>query len=519
MGLRKRFLIAGAAAAAACLLAGVIGCTQAEEPTPDPEEVTQYAPEVRRMANGKLVQLTPVDSRSDAYYFQQRDFVPYNTYWIDADNRGCKSCHDDLKAVLDESPYQHAGIGTGVDTEWTIDTCLGCHNGLPEGYFTEEGTFPTVMHAIHQDKAECFQCHDISEDWYTGEDGMAMWDSVKHAKMRGIVWLTEEYLPEEFTYTQEYVTDAETLFDLGAQSTYLDFMRTDNEAEDAPLDQAMFDEWVISVDGDAVTTPKSWTLAELKEVAPMVTQLVTFNCTIGPANSGAIGQLEVTGVPVSWIFDQAGATEEAVWCQGMAGDYYGAYYTNDYQWAYQYGILALEFNGEPISWANGYPCVYVLPGFTSGYFVKEVSSFTVGTYETMPPAYVSDDLDERTASLYEMLYEPDFGYFDLEEGQIIRTGEPFTITGYSDYNGPYGGGAITSVSFSMDYGYTWKTFEIADADPNQWLVWSYTFTPPMDGAYCLLVKCACDDGFESWSYADKMVVARSDVDELEAMIP
>ena len=46
-----------------------------------------YAPEIRTLASGVKVQRTPSEYKIDGWMWQS-DTISYNTYWLDADNRG-----------------------------------------------------------------------------------------------------------------------------------------------------------------------------------------------------------------------------------------------------------------------------------------------------------------------------------------------------------------------------------------------------------------------------------------------
>ena len=67
-----------------------------------------YAPEIRTMPDGTMVQRTPTEYAVDPAAWQiTGNSNSYNTYWLDADNRGCESCHPDLNATLQEMEYLH----------------------------------------------------------------------------------------------------------------------------------------------------------------------------------------------------------------------------------------------------------------------------------------------------------------------------------------------------------------------------------------------------------------------------
>ena len=68
-----------------------------------------YAPEILEYPNGQLVQRTPTEYECP-HWMQQSWTISYNTFYLDADNRGCGSCHVDLNSMIEQMDYKHAVI-------------------------------------------------------------------------------------------------------------------------------------------------------------------------------------------------------------------------------------------------------------------------------------------------------------------------------------------------------------------------------------------------------------------------
>lgn len=82
-------------------------------------------------------------------------------------------------------------------------------------------------------------------------------------------------------------------------------------------------------------------------------------------------------------------------------------------------------------------------------------------------------------------------------------GKPVTISGYAqDFSG-----AVARVCFSGDGGATWTAYEVVGADPNRNVNWSFSFVPPEEGAYELLVRAERADGSATPEPARVHVVA------------
>ena len=57
----------------------------------------------------------------------QTDDTVYNTYVLKADERGCATCHTDLREVLNGLPTRHMDINLVGDSELTVTNCVTCH--------------------------------------------------------------------------------------------------------------------------------------------------------------------------------------------------------------------------------------------------------------------------------------------------------------------------------------------------------------------------------------------------------
>lgn len=103
------------------------------------DEWAAYLPKVVTKEDGTRVQKTPFGTMTDGY-FMPKGWNLYNTYALNADNRGCSSCHDldeTLMATLDHWVY----CGKYDNEPMRYDDCFGCHEayggslqGLPELY-------------------------------------------------------------------------------------------------------------------------------------------------------------------------------------------------------------------------------------------------------------------------------------------------------------------------------------------------------------------------------------------------
>ena len=237
----------------------------------------EYAPEIRTLEDGTRVQRTPTEYQGYHWSRPYTNGMSYNTVWLDADNRGCNACHEDLKDTLAGMPYQHLTVYNPALDNWiTVDQCMLCHSD-DDGY--EMGT---LMHAVHYGErnnenfekrgGECQSCHNMTENG----KGFELWDQVKYDHMDGII--KEENVEGEFTFNQTETNTMDEMF------TY-DWIHSDYDhllsimgkyGEDLPLPQEMIDNWEINISGlvnQPYTAKLSDLIAEAEADGAVVTKL------------------------------------------------------------------------------------------------------------------------------------------------------------------------------------------------------------------------------------------------------
>ena len=447
-----------------------------------------HAPTVRTLPNGVQIQRVPDEwANPGGGAWLAGDTLSYNTNILDADNRGCGACHTDLAALLNNSVYEHLDFHNDLNIELTVDQCLFCHGtGISKYYYTESFGFGTMIHGIHYGKdsafstmgGNCMTCHNATEDGM----GLTLFDNVKHSLYRGIVDYSE--FEADFTYTQDRITESlDDMFYVDWMYGQDDYRRYGAEWDDLPLDEELFNTWEFTVDGE-VENPTTFNLAELIETAPVVTRKMTQNCIVNPTGGSLIYSAEVTGIPLSWIFEQVGLKEDSVFMKvgtdGFEMSFPITYANNDA------AMLAYELNGQRLSWALGYPLLAWFSGLPSSNDVKSVKYITVtneipANWQDVPKYHLTEDRDRKTTGYYT---QANVAIANLSEGQIIEAYQPYTFEGYA-----YACDAeITAVEFSLDRGATWTSYPVEGTDFNQWVWWNFTFTPEKEGAFVLMVR-------------------------------
>ncbi|MDR3052957.1 MAG: molybdopterin-dependent oxidoreductase [Coriobacteriales bacterium] len=458
-----------------------------------------YNPVVKTLADGTEVQRTPSEGLvfttldgSYTYHTPERT-VPYNTYYLKADQKGCNACHSDLADTLATMEYKHVDLRNAMGLQVTVQMCKDCHT-FGNGYLTNQYSFGSLVHGIHQgvEQAGCWNCHVG-----TGSgDGMQLWDEVKHGQLRGITPLAE--VPGDFSYDQDKITAAEDLFDFGWDYFEWDYIRSENTANNTPLDQELFDTWTVTISGE-VNQEVTYTLPELIEKFGGVTVPITLHCTLNPIGGPLIGNSNFTGVPLTKVLAEAGISPTAAGFTFMAPD---GFTESIKMPSFSEAYFAYQIDGVPLSWAHGYPVTMVVPGAAAPASVKEVSDVVVfgpeeaaeihewegWPLETEGDYYTSGGWPLNDANGYRN--KPNVGLFDFVEGQIITIGEPYEFSGYATaYNTK-----IAAVEFSLDGGVNWTRYETPNVNTDSWVIWHLTYTPTDDSAYVLSIRSVGEDG-------------------------
>ena len=104
------------------------------------------------------------------------DPVSYNNTYLDADHRGCTSCHT-LENALMSLPTYHRLIVFGYPTEQTFANCVACHSDSYSGR-----SLADPMHTLHLNSdafvasgGTCQSCHYMDDH----SNSFELWDEVK----------------------------------------------------------------------------------------------------------------------------------------------------------------------------------------------------------------------------------------------------------------------------------------------------------------------------------------------------
>lgn len=438
-------------------------------------QAESWAPEIRTMPDGTQVQRTP-DSGYDVTL--DGTLSAYNTLYLNSDNRGCESCHTDGLADLVENhlSYTHFPIDYGLGTNIDVNDCVSCHDDIwrDTGYVPND-SFGSVIHGIHDRESfngNCMSCHSATTDG----TGMRLWDDAKYEQFAGVV--SVEDVQGSFSYEQDT---------LGGYPEYTWFPtlqsvtdKTIGALSPAEHSQEDFDSWELNIAG-SVDNPYTITLKEIVEEGPVETFTMSGQCVMNSFAGEYVTNMEVTGVPVSWLLEKAGVQDSATSFWGTGADGWG----NAGAWNCR--VLPIEdmdnvwviweINGEPLTDLSGYPVRIVTPGHAIDNGTRWLTDIVVGNEEVM----IDDGGD---------LNMPNAAICNTYEGQIIEAGKEYQFEGFAEGAGR----RIGAIEFSMDGGNTWTRYDTSDSDNTKWVYWHFGFTPEEPGAYVLCVRALDEQG-------------------------
>lgn len=426
--------------------------------------------------NGFLIQPVPSDP------------VSYNNIYLDADARGCTSCHT-LENALMSLPTYHRLIFFGYPTQQTYENCVACHSDSYSGR-----SLADPIHTLHlnstafteADGGTCQSCHYMDD--HSGS--FELWDEVKYDVLKGINAVAADDAGLQVSYDQTTLTPTENRYFksiIDEPETWL--------VDDTAVDESIYENWVISIDGDC-ENPVEMTLPEMEEQFGTVTQVMKNDCTINGVGQATIMQVEVEGIPVSKIIEYAQPKDGANILSPISTDGYN-YAQMSLDWLVENdAIIVTKMDGEPLPNSQGYPCQLWVYKTSGGNFVKRISNLT---FMTLPEdqlnsqLYVGEFTDNRTGIAYS---KPNSAVLNYPTGVVLQGDEAETVhlEGMADaWNEP-----IVKIEFSLDHGSTWTVLETPDNDADFWTYWRLDFEPPAPGSYLLTIRTTSlmDDGSE-----------------------
>ncbi len=282
--------------------------------------------------------------------------------------------------------------------------------------------------------------------------------------------------------------------------------------------------WSLTIDGESVTQPKSFSIAEIKEKFEIHTYQLTLECGGNgrsefnpPAKGnqwtvGAVSCANWTGVRLRDLLNEVGLKSDAVYV-----GYYGAdkhLSGDEHKNPISRGVpiekalqdetlLAFAMNGKPIPKAHGFPLRLVAGGFpasASGKWVNRLSvrnkvhdgakmggsSYRVPCEQVAPGSKVED---ENMCIIESMPVKSLITY--PKTGAMINEGKTLKINGHA-WAGEL---SVVKMEYSIDFGSTWLACQLEKpVNRLAWQHWNAEVNFPQKGYYEIWARAMDSSG-------------------------
>ncbi len=282
--------------------------------------------------------------------------------------------------------------------------------------------------------------------------------------------------------------------------------------------------WTLTIDGEAVSKPKTYTLKELKSKFPAYTYQLTLECGGNgrsefdpPAKGnqwtvGAVSCAQWRGVRVRDVLQDVGITDKAVYLAYHGTDLHLS--RNQESEPISRGVpiekalrdetlIAFEMNGEEIPLAHGYPLRLVAGGYpasVSGKWINRLSvrniihdgekmtgqAYRVPCEAVAPGAEVADE----NMCIIESMPVKSLITFP-ETGAMIKEGQKLSIRGHA-WAGEHD---VKEVNYSIDFGATWQKCRLEPPkNRHAWQHFSAAISFPKKGYYEVWARATDSEG-------------------------
>ena len=431
------------------------------------------------------------------------------TDMLNAGNRGCNACHEDLWDVMNmKDGYKHILTHVGYDKALTYQDCEPCHRGhtaLTGPYYGSK--------VFQEANGNCWSCHAMNSAGGQGDYQLVLWDDFYDEPALGgypnidgnemeqawvdsrgffggfVNGMTQDEAPAIDVKLDQAVTDHDDVFIVNNWGPEV----TEKNGEPFSFEAVCSDENTVSLTG--VKNPRSFTKAELLAM-PQTEFTMALACATNGRGGSLVSNIPMSGVSVAYLIEQCGGLADGVNAVNATGyDGWQAFppmnleastYTEN-------AYIALKYYGEDLSQDDGAPMTLVSLGNPGARQVKHIKSIDFTQDEAFFQGPMMAESDEPSPSY------PINGMWFQEDGITAKVGEPVTLTG-AVYSWNRVVGDLASVNFSFDMGKTWQDVKIADQvtdfDPFQWVTYSLDWTPSKAGKYQVKLQATDVNGVQ-----------------------
>lgn len=305
------------------------------------------------------------------------------TELLNAGNRGCNSCHEDLWDIMNtKEGYNHILTHVGYDKALTYQDCEPCHRG----HTTLTGPYlGDLLHAAHygseqfvEANGNCWSCHAMDSAGSQGDYQFMLWDDFYDSPALGgypniandettRYWLsvrgkdssdaigfnnrmdTEQNPTISVSFAQD-VTDHEDVFIVNNWGEEV----TEKNGEPFDFNEVCSEDNTLTITG--VKNPKTWTKEELLAM-PQTEFSMALACGTNGRGGSLVSNIPMSGVSMEYLIEQCGgllddsnavvATASDGW-KSFAMPVEASTYSKD-------AYIALKYYGEELSKDDGAP--------------------------------------------------------------------------------------------------------------------------------------------------------------------
>lgn len=513
---RKQQLLAAVLVCALLAMgAAALGCAPQNKPA-DAAPQEQTATEQSEQSGG-IAGMMDFTANNAGYFPSTAD----NEQFVNAGNRGCNSCHDDLAQVMYRQEPEHIVQYMGFGKKGTIQDCLVCHDfhGARSGiYFGDAIHVAHYSNEVFAENGNCWSCHAVDSKGDLGEYQLTLFEQIQYTPALGgfpdgastpVRWWCESR-GYEGGYRTGVVTEEQPVIDVTLNQDPTDEKDSFiiNNYGTIEVDAK---DWKLSFT-EGVKNPRSFTLEELQAM-PQSEITATQVCATNGLGGVLASNIPVSGVKLSYLIEQCGGLVDGVnqinmdsggidaWDQHIATSLVLP----------QDPIVALQFFGHELTANQGYPATMVVPGLTGMAWEKFLSNVSF-TQEETPNINIANNAtnygnpeNATTRADGTTLNFPVNTAIFQNDGLAGKVGEPLNLSGYAwSWSATCGG--IAKVEFSLDYGNNWTAIDVPETfDPTQWTQWNFSWTPEKAGTYVIHVRAESDTAWKQSAPASIIV--------------
>ena len=318
------------------------------------------------------------------------------TDMLNAGNRGCNACHEDLWDVMNmKDGYNHILTHVGYDKALTYQDCEPCHRGhtaLTGPYLGD------LIHAAHygskvfqEANGNCWSCHAMNSAGNQGDYQLVLWDDFYDEPALGgypnidgneaeqawvdsrgffggfINGMTQDAAPSIDVTLDQSITDHDDVFIVNNWGPEV----SEKNGEPFDFNEVCSEDNTLTITG--VKNPKTWTKEELLAM-PQTEFSMALACGTNGRGGSLVSNIPMSGVSMEYLIEQCGgllddsnavvATASDGW-KSFAMPVEASTYSKD-------AYIALKYYGEELSKDDGAPMVLISLGNIGAWQVKHV---------------------------------------------------------------------------------------------------------------------------------------------------